>query len=299
MSSPEESPDALADQEPRPENSLERAFAQALNSELDRIGYPDPPARTNALAQDLGLGRMQAFRIGRGDAMPTLKSMLLLQRLGVSLDAVLDQLQESQLPEVDIEILGTTVRVAIVPGAGRTPFVLSNKGGNLALRAAKPTERLAEGEMPVSGLRFARPKPCVAVIEDEPATLQVFCSQLAPSFNAVPFRSVKPLRDDPSRLEAFDVVVLDWVLPKNDGNSVVEFLRSHTRAPIVVTTGHREESPAISGVLGMPDLYFVSKPVDGEILRAMVAAAISKGPNPTLARGGNAAATRTPSKTNA
>ena len=287
-----------AEQETKPDDSLERAFARALNDELDRIGYPAPPARTNQLAQDLGLGRMQAFRVGRGDSMPTLKSMLKLQRLGVAFDAVLEQLQESKPVEVALEILGVPIQAVALPAVVRMPFVMSRRGGGHVLRVAEPTEQLTEDDVPVGGLRFMRPQPVVAVIEDDLATLKVFCSELSQSFNAVPFQNVKTLADDPSRLEAFDAVVLDWVLPKNDGNSVVSFIRSHTRAPIVVTTGHREESPAISSVLGMPDLYYVSKPVEGDILRAMISAAIQKGPNLAAARA-NVWATRAPSKSTA
>ena len=203
--------DLLADQG---EGSLEKAFARALNAELDRIGYPPVPARTVRLSADLGLSRMQAYRVVRGDSLITVKSMLRLQRLGVSFDAVLQQL----------------------PG----------------------------------------PKPVVAVIEDDPATLNVFCEELAPLFAAVPFRNVKRLKADPSQLSDFDAVLLDWVLPRAEGHAVVSFIRSHTPAPIVVTTGYKEEAPAISSVLGLADLYYVSKPVAGDILRATVAAAINR-----------------------
>ena len=68
-------------------DALLKAFASALGRELDRIGYPAAPARTNLLSQDLGLGRMQAYRIGRGDNMPTLPSLVKLQSLGVSFDS--------------------------------------------------------------------------------------------------------------------------------------------------------------------------------------------------------------------
>jgi len=219
MSSTDDQPDAVDD---HPENSLEKAFARALNAELDRIGYPAVPARTNQLAIDLGVSRMQAYRIVRGDSLLKVKSMLRLQRIGVSFDAVLQQL----------------------PG----------------------------------------PRPVVAVIEDDPGTLDVFCAELEPLFEAVPFRTARKLKADPAQLSEFDAVILDWVLPKADGSTLVSFIRSHTAAPIVVTTGHREQEPAISSVLGLADLYYVSKPVDGEILRAMVAAAINKRSPPSWSR---------------
>lgn len=272
----EEPPDGQPELEPRAEDSLQRAFARALNEELDRIGYPSPPARTNALSQDLGVSRMQAFRIGRGDSLPTIKTMLKLQNLGVALDAVLEQLQETKPESVTVEISGVTVQAVALPAAGRMPFVMTRRDDVWVLQQSEPSQPIRPGEVPVGGLRFAKPRPVVAVIEDDAATLKVFCSDLAKAFHAVPFRSDKAFMQALERTTTFDAVVLDWVLPHTDGGAVINRIRTHTRAPIVVTTGHREASPAISGVLGLPDLYYVAKPVEGDILRAMLSAAIEK-----------------------
>ena len=262
--------------EPKVDDSLQRAFAKALNDELDRIGYPTPPARTNALSQDLGVSRMQAFRIGRGDSLPTIKSMLKLQNLGVALDSVLEQLQDINQVTVTVEVSGVTVQAVALPAVGRMPFVLARRGEAWTLQRTEPSQPIREGEVPVGGLRFTKPKPVVAVIEDDAATLDVFCSDLAKSFHAIPFRSDKAFMEALERSTTFDAVVLDWVLPNTEGSTVIDRIRTHTRAPIVVTTGHREASPAISDVLGLPDLYYVAKPVEGDILRAMLAAAIEK-----------------------
>lgn len=214
-------------EEPEPfddpaENSLERAFAKALNAELDRIGYPAVPARTNQLSIDLGVSRMQAYRIVRGDSLLKVKSMLRLQRLGVSFDAVLKQL----------------------PG----------------------------------------PRPVIAVIEDDPAAMQVFIADLENVFSVLPFRNLRKLKEDPTQISDFDAIILDWVLPRTDGSSVVTFLRSHTAAPILVTTAWNEKEPEISSVLAMPDLYYVSKPVSSEILRATITAALNRRTPQNLAK---------------
>ena len=87
-----------------------RDFARALNDELDRIGYPPPPLRTNQLAEDLGFGRVQAFRTLRGDALPTTQSLLNLHRLGVSIDAVFVKGEGGRLDEVVVRSLGLRVR---------------------------------------------------------------------------------------------------------------------------------------------------------------------------------------------
>lgn len=276
-SSSEEQPaTASADQEPKVEDSLERAFARVLNEELDRVGYPNPPARTNALSQDLGVSRMQAFRIARGDSLPTLKSMLKLQQLGVALDSVLERLQDTKPVTLAVSVAGMTVEVVALPAVGRMPFVMSREAEGYVLRAVDAMTTVREGDVPVGGLRFTRPKPVVAVIEDDAPTLDVFCSELAKSFQAVPFRNEQAFRNDTAKFDLFDAIVLDWVLPGSDGAATVNYIRAHTRVPIIVTTGHREASTAISEVLAVPDLYYVAKPVEGDILRAMLASAIEK-----------------------
>lgn len=261
--------------EPKAEESLQRAFARALNEELDRIGYPTPPARTNALSQDLGVSRMQAFRIGRGDNLPTIKSMLKLQTLGVALDAVLEQLQETTSETVAVEISGVTVRAVVMSASSRMPFVMTRRDDVWVLKRSDSSRPIRGDEVPVGGLRFTKAKPVVAVIEDDAATLKVFCSDIGEAFDAVPFRTDKAFMQALEQA-TFDAVVLDWVLPNTDGAAVIDRIRSRTRAPIVVTTGHREASPAISSVLGLPDLYYVAKPVEAPILRAMLTAAIEK-----------------------
>lgn len=276
-SSSEEPPEAAtADQGPKVEDSLQRSFARVLNEELDRVGYPAPPARTNALSQDLGVSRMQAFRIARGDSLPTLKSMLKLQTLGVALDSVLERLQDTKASTLAVTVAGMTVEVIALPAVGRMPFVMSREGDKYVLRVLDPTAAPREGDMPVGGLRFTRPKPVVAVIEDDPLTLEVFCADLAKSFQAVPFGNEQAFRNDVAKFDFFDAIVLDWVLPGSDGAAIVSYIRSHTRVPVIVTTGHREASPAISEVLAVPDLYYVAKPVAGEILRATLTCAIER-----------------------
>lgn len=266
-----------SEQEPKVETKLQVAFARALNEELDRVGYPAPPARANALSQDLGVGRMQAYRIARGDNLPTLKSMLKLQSLGVSLDAVLERLQDTQPAIVTVDIAGVTVQATASPASGRMPFVMAKQDSRWVLRPAEASHPIQGDELPVGGLRFTKPRPVIAVIEDDPATLQVFCADLAPAFNAVPFPSEKAFIKALEENAAFDAVLLDWVLPDIDGKTVLEQIRAHTHAFILITTGHREVSPAIGGVLGsVADVSYIGKPTEADILRAMLASGIEK-----------------------
>ena len=268
--------DAASVQEGKPEDVLNRAFAAALNAELDRVGYPGPPARTNQLSHDLGLGRMQAFRIGRGDNIPTLKSLLKLQALGVSLDLVLGRLQEMTAPEVPVNLMGVAMRAVALPSPTSTPFVMVQAGAGFAVKTADAGYRLKPDEAFIGGLRFTRPQPLVAVIEDDASTLEVFKRELSTTFEVVAFRTEAELKSDPNRLRAFDALVLDWVLPNTDARKLVDDIRSVNRAPVIVTTGHREQSQAISAVLALPDIQYLAKPVDGDILRALVGNAIAK-----------------------
>jgi CheY-like chemotaxis protein len=268
--------DAGSTQESKPEELLNRAFAAALNAELDHIGYPGPPARTNQLSHDLGLGRMQAFRIGRGDNIPTLKSLLKLQALGVSLDLVLGRLQETQAPEVPVNLMGVPMRAIAFTSPAPSAFVLAPEGAGFTIRTTDPGYRLRPEEAFVGGLRFTRPQPLVAVVEDDADTLEVFRRELSAAFNVVTFRTEKELKSDPEQLRAFDAIVLDWVLPNTDPRQLVDYIRSLNSAPVVVTTGHREQSHAISAVLALPDIQYLAKPVDGDILRALVSSAIAK-----------------------
>jgi CheY-like chemotaxis protein len=268
---------AGADPEAKTDDLL-KAFAYALGRELDRVGYPAAPARTNQLSLDLGLGRMQAYRIGRGDNMPSLKALVKLQSLGVSIDSVLAQLNDNPLAfdEMAVEVLGLAIKAAALPAHARTPFVASQRDGRTVLRRLAPGEELAPGDMAVGGLRFTRPQPLVAVVDDDPADLAVLRQEIAQGFSVCAFISGQDLLNDSTDLVEFDALVLDWRLPDMEGTALVNHIRAHTRAPIIITTGERRESQAISLILHLPNIRYVAKPVDGNILRATIESAIAE-----------------------
>lgn len=259
-------------------DALLKAFASALGRELDRIGYPAAPARTNQLSQDLGLGRMQAYRIGRGDNMPTLKALVKLQSLGVSLDAVLAQLHDTPAidDEIAVSILNVTLKATPLPAYGRTPFALSRRDGRALLRVLKAGEELAASDTLVGGLRFTRPQPLVAVVDDDTDDLAVLGKEIRQGFSANLFRSGQDLLNDATDLCEYDALVLDWRLPDIDGAELVSQVRAQTRAPIIITTGERREAQAISAVLHLPNIRYADKPVDGNLLRAMIDSAIAE-----------------------
>ena len=259
-------------------DSLLKDFAVALGRELDRIGYPAAPARTNRLSEDLGLGRMQAYRIGRGDNMPTLKALMKLQGLGVSLGAVFGELPSRRRRghEVTMELLGVTLKASTLPTYARTGFAASHKDGRATMRALAPGEELGVDEVPVGGLLFSSAQRTVAIVEDHPDDLEILCKQINEGFSVQPFQRGRALLENAARLASFDAIVIDWRLPDIDGATLVNLIRAQTRAPIIVTTGEHQESQAISQVLHLPNIRYVAKPVDGNILRAMLTAAISE-----------------------
>jgi len=221
---------------------------------------------------------MQAYRIGRGDNMPSLKALVKLHSLGVSIDSVLAQLSDNPLTfdEMTVEILGLAIKAAALPAHARTPFVASHRDGRTVLRRLSPGEQLAAGDMAVGGLRFTRPQPLVAVVDDDPADLAVLRQEIAQGFSVCAFISGHDLLNDSTDLVVFDALVLDWRLPDMEGAALVNHIRAHSRAPIIITTGERRESQAISLILHLPNIRYVAKPVDGIILRAMIELAIAE-----------------------
>jgi CheY-like chemotaxis protein len=278
-------------------DDLLKAFASALGRELDRVGYPGPPARTNQLAHDLGLGRMQAYRITRGDNMPTLKSLMRLHRLGVSLDSVLAQVHGGGLPqELPVSIQGVAVRAIPMPAyLPEAPFVVSERHGHRGIYSVDPGGEVAPGDVPVGGLWFTGPLPYVLVVEDDEPTFTVLCAELAQGFRTKGYGlGLRALQDGPE-LAKFDALVLDWRLPDIDGAELVRQLREHTQAPIIITTGAREEAQAISATLRLPNIRYVGKPIDGDILRATIDSSIAES---KLAQALNASRPAAPGLTN-
>ena len=277
MQNSDDDPAAASAEADGKSDALLRAFALALGRELDRIGYPAAPARTNLLSQDLGLGRMQAYRIGRGDNMPTLKALLKFHSLGVSLDSVFAALLDAPAieEEISIDILGQRIKALPLPAYSRTPFAVTRFEGRATLRVLKLGEELGAEDIPMGGLRFTRPQPRVAVVDDDPADLHVLGKEIGEGFDTHLFLRAHDLLEGWHDLVEYDALVIDWRLADMEGAELVRQIRAKTLAPIIVTTGERREGQAISAVLHLPNVRYVSKPVDGAIVRTMIESAIA------------------------
>jgi len=69
--------------------------------------------------------------------------------------------------------------------------------------------------------------------------------------------------------EAVEAMILDYEMPNGDGQTIARMLRHESDVPIVFVSGHdREEFRGI--VSALPDVYYLSKPIDHERLRSLL-----------------------------
>ena len=74
---------------------------------------------------------------------------------------------------------------------------------------------------------------------------------------------------------AFDVVLLDLMLPKKDGNEVCRAIRQRSAVPIVMVTARGEEADRVIGLEGGADDY-IAKPFSSRELLARVRAQVRR-----------------------
>ena len=91
---------------------------------------------------------------------------------------------------------------------------------------------------------------------------------------------VIPARDGVSALEAFgraspDLVILDWMLPRLDGLSVAERIRTTSAVPIIMLTARVTERDRLAGFDAGVDDYVV-KPFSARELEARVRAVLRR-----------------------
>jgi len=118
----------------------------------------------------------------------------------------------------------------------------------------------------------------VAIVEDDPESLAVLCKQLESDFRPIAFQGGTSVLRNATHLAEFDALVLDWRLPDITGAELVRQVRANTAAPIIVITGELREGHAIAEILRLPDISYLTKPVDEEILRALLTSLINRAP---------------------
>ncbi|MEN8238096.1 MAG: response regulator transcription factor [Actinomycetota bacterium] len=112
-------------------------------------------------------------------------------------------------------------------------------------------------------------KRSVLVVDDESMVREVVCAYLEregfTTFQAIDGQSALERIDE----HAPDLVVLDVMLPKLDGYSVLAELRKHTQVPVILLTARADEVDRVLGLeLGADD--YVVKPFSPRELAARV-----------------------------
>jgi DNA-binding response OmpR family regulator len=117
--------------------------------------------------------------------------------------------------------------------------------------------------------------PLIAVVEDEPSISEVVSLYLKRAGFQVTVYSDGLAAQEGLALQVPDLVVLDIMLPKVDGLSLVHQLRDRSELPIILLTSRREESDRIAGLeMGADD--YVVKPFSPQELVSRVRAVLRR-----------------------
>ncbi|HSW13443.1 MAG TPA: response regulator transcription factor [Solimonas sp.] len=111
--------------------------------------------------------------------------------------------------------------------------------------------------------------PCIAIVDDDPLLRQAVAAYLRGQGLAVrEFDGGRALREALAA-EAIDLIVLDLVMPDEDGLSVLRWLRAASGPPVIMLTGVDETTDRVVGLeLGADD--YVAKPCDMRELLARI-----------------------------
>jgi two-component system, OmpR family, response regulator len=124
---------------------------------------------------------------------------------------------------------------------------------------------------------MARPLPArILIVDDDPEIRELLCSYLEGfGMHAQGAADARELRSAMAR-ESFDLILLDLMLPGQDGLSLCREIRRDSDVPIVMVTGRGEASDRIVGLeLGADD--YIVKPFDERELVARIGAVLRRG----------------------
>ncbi len=135
-------------------------------------------------------------------------------------------------------------------------------------------------------------KPRVAVLEDDAAMRTLLARVLDAEFTVIFFESGKTLKKA-IRLDELDVVLLDIVLPGEDGISIAMGIRARSRIPLVLLSGLTSAATVAAGLnIGADD--YVTKPFQAEVLRARLRNALRRSTSASVSGPVAAGASREP-----
>lgn len=253
------------------------AFSVHLNRELDRLGYPEAPKRSAALAADLGRQRTQSFRILKGLSEPHLSNLVDLRRLGVSLDKIMDEMGAGGGRYIDLLVGGATVTAEVTlanPTANAGVYLLEDETTGFTLGACAIGATVPTGALPVESIQF-NSKDVIAIVEDDEATLSAIADQMRRKFRVLAHltgESLLGLGDEFSVIKAF---LIDWRLPDIDGRSLIRRIRLRSNAPVFILTGDTSAAESISAAVDyLPSVQYIAKPIDAKLLHSHINKAI-------------------------
>lgn len=129
--------------------------------------------------------------------------------------------------------------------------------------------------MPAFDVRVPEP-PHIAVCEDDADIRELLAAFLAANgFTVETARDATGL-DAVIARRPISLVVLDWMLPGEDGLSICRRLRASGGPPVVMLTARDEDGDRIAGLDGGADDY-VSKPFNPQVLLARIRAVLRRG----------------------
>lgn len=118
--------------------------------------------------------------------------------------------------------------------------------------------------------------PLIAVCEDDADIRELLAAFLAANGFAVATARDGAALDPVLAQRRVALVVLDWMLPGEDGLSICRRVRAGGGPPVVMLTARDEDGDRIAGLDGGADDY-VSKPFNPQVLLARIRAVLRRG----------------------
>ncbi|HZP12677.1 MAG TPA: response regulator [Nevskiaceae bacterium] len=123
----------------------------------------------------------------------------------------------------------------------------------------------------------------IAVVDDEAVSREAVVVYLKSlGFDVISLDGAKALRASMAHQRPPELVVLDLVMPGEDGLSALRWLRSTSDVPVIMLTSNAETTDRVVGLeLGADD--YVAKPADMRELLARIRTVLRRKPKPTTA----------------
>ncbi len=259
--------DGPDDEQSTDKTEMQVKFAEALNLELDAIGFPASPKRTGALADAVGYGRTQAYRVLKGFGGPSVPTLLALHKIGASIDRVLAEMNQESADVVRLRIGSSVVNAMFQECIAKASPVAAApaEDGAYDLRAVEANQVLPDNAIRVSSMQFPQRK-LLAIVDDDESFLTTVTHQLQGHFRVVAFATAGDFLAYQHGIKSFDLFLIDWLLPDMGGETLVRTIRKASSSPIFILTGATESVDSLTRAMDLPGVRHIGKPVHESIL---------------------------------